>query len=148
MVNLRFFFRSVLLVHLKDAHGEKTGGSASASKASESESPPASKPSPQINLAKLGPPPPLVPIRPMMLPPSPAAAASASPKPLVSKLPTAAEILSGAKISPQALVVRSNPLVAGKKMVHVGGHLQPASSSFKCQVGFSKISLIAATSWS
>ena len=127
------FRRSVLLVHLKDAHGEKSGtASVLVPKVSESESPPAVA---KIDLAKIGPPPPLVPIRPMMLPPSPASAPPPSPKPPVSRLPTAAEIISGAKISPQALVVRSNPLVAGKKIVHVGGQQQPASSSFKCQVG-------------
>jgi hypothetical protein len=129
---------------MKDAHGEKSSNAPSpATKTAESPQPVAGTESTSIDVTKLGPPPPLVPIRPLSLQPTTpapaavvAAAAPSTPKP-VSKLPTAAQVLSGLKMSPQTPVVRSSPLIAGKKIVQLGNS-SPTSiiQPFKCQVNF------------
>ncbi len=101
--------RSVLVIHMKDAHGEKTAiASGPGTKTSSiSSNTPLSvtgivKNSP-INIAKLGPPPPLVPIKASPLkvtlpapasvrPTTPVQSPTAGVPKAVSKLPTAAQV--------------------------------------------------------
>ena len=138
---------------MKDAHGEKAasatapGTKTSSSSSSNNSSGPLSvtgivKNSP-INIAKLGPPPPLVPIKSTALKltlPAPALVKPASspstptggPKPS-ARLPTAAQVMSGMKVSPQLAGIRFSPLLAGRKIVQVG---QSASPGCRCQVKF------------
>jgi hypothetical protein len=102
--------RSVLVIHMKDAHGEKTAGAPSpGTKTSITSNTPLAvtgivKNSP-INIAKLGPPPPLVPIKASPLKLTLPAPASVKPSTLVqspaagvpktvSKLPTAAQVFT------------------------------------------------------
>ena len=102
--------RSVLVIHMKDAHGEKTANaSGPGTKTSISSNSPLAvtgivKNSP-INIAKLGPPPPLVPIKasPQKLtlpapasvkPSTPVQSPAAGVTKTVSKLPTAAQVFS------------------------------------------------------